>query len=123
MTAVIVSTPFGTRPYRPPNLKNRLCPWTGDVCVGEACAAWLNPLLGCSLVLKHTENVQAPAPTEPSGYPIVRLEKGDEKGDEPNLCRVECTKCGGLVSPNDHVVYDGLPYHSRCLPPMEDDGK
>lgn len=89
MTAVIVSTPFGTRPYRPPNLRNRLCPWINDVCVGEACAAWLGPLYGCSLVLRRTENTQAPTPTKPGGYPIVRLEKGDEKG-----------KRGGLIEKN-----------------------
>lgn len=42
---------------------------------------------------------------------------------EPIQDRMECAKCGEPVPMNDHVAYDGLPYHSRCLPSMEDDGK
>lgn len=50
MTAVIVSTPFGTRPYHSPRLQNRFCPLINDVCVGEACAAWRGELFGCALM-------------------------------------------------------------------------
>lgn len=35
---------------------------------------------------------------------------------EPIQDRVFCARCGGLVPPDDHVAYDGLPYHNRCLP-------
>lgn len=34
---------------------------------------------------------------------------------EPIQYRVECAGCGGPVPPDDHVAYDGLPYHNRCL--------
>lgn len=78
MTAIILSTPFGTKPYRPPNLKNKFCPWIGDVCAGEDCAAWRGSLYGCGLVSKHTECAQAPASTKPGGYPILRFEGDDE---------------------------------------------
>lgn len=35
---------------------------------------------------------------------------------EPIQHRVKCAKCGEPVPPDDHVAYDGLPYHNRCLP-------
>lgn len=47
MTAVIVATPEGTRPYRLPKLNDRFCPIIGGVCMGEACAFWRGSLYGC----------------------------------------------------------------------------
>lgn len=51
MTAVIVSTPFGTRPYTPPKLDERLCPLDNfKPCVEGACPAWRGSLYGCGLL-------------------------------------------------------------------------
>lgn len=49
MTAVIESTPFGTRPYRLPKLEDKFCPIIGGVCAGEACAFWRGSQFGCAL--------------------------------------------------------------------------
>lgn len=50
MTAIIVSTPLETRPYIPPRLESRVCPWRNEPCAGAACPAWRGALFGCGLM-------------------------------------------------------------------------
>lgn len=38
---------------------------------------------------------------------------------EPIQARVFCAKCGELIPPDDHVAFDGLPYHRKCFDLLE----
>ena len=50
MTTIIEITPFGTRPYRAPRLRRKVCPLSGHRCIGPRCAIWRGRDLGCSLL-------------------------------------------------------------------------